>query len=307
MHQAVDVAVQADEDAEVGDRLDLSRHLVAPVVVLGELLPRIGLALLEAQRDAATLFVDVQHHDFHFLAGVHDLGRVDVLVGPVHLRDVHQALDAILDFDEAAVVGNVGDLAEHAGVGRVTAGHVLPRIRAQLLQAQRNARALAVELQDAHFHFLAHGHDLGRMLDALPGHVGDVQQAIDAAEIDERAVVGEVLDRTLHHRAFRQVVHQRAALGGEFLLHDRAARNHHVVALLVELDDLELQRLAFEVGRVAHRAHIDQRAGQERAHVFQLDREATLHAAGDDTGDDFGFVEGLFQARPGARTLGLFA
>ncbi len=145
------------------------------------------------------------------------------------------------------------------------------------------------------------------MLDALPGHVGDVQQAIDAAEVDERTVVGEVLDRTLHHRAFLQVVHQRAALGGEFLLHDGAARHNHVVALLVELDDLELQRLAFEVGRVAHRAHIHQRAGQERANVFQFDREATLDAAGDDADDDFGFGEGLFQARPGARTLGLFA
>jgi hypothetical protein len=35
------------------------------------------------------------------------------------------------------------------------------------------------------------------MLDALPGHVGDVQQAVDAAEVDERTVVGEVLDDTL--------------------------------------------------------------------------------------------------------------
>ena len=145
------------------------------------------------------------------------------------------------------------------------------------------------------------------MLDALPRHVGDVQQAIDATQVDERTVVGEVLDRALHDRAFLQVVHQRAALGGEFLLHDRAARHDHVVALLVELDDLELERLAFEVAGVAHGAHIHQRTGQERAHVFQLDREATLDAAGDDAGDDFGIVEGLLEARPGAGTLGLFA
>jgi hypothetical protein len=29
------------------------------------------------------------------------------------------------------------------------------------------------------------------MLDALPRHVGDVQQAVDATEIHERAVVGD--------------------------------------------------------------------------------------------------------------------
>jgi hypothetical protein len=36
------------------------------------------------------------------------------------------------------------------------------------------------------------------MLDPAPGHVGDVQQAVDAAEVDERAEVGDVLD---HARA----------------------------------------------------------------------------------------------------------
>ncbi len=33
------------------------------------------------------------------------------------------------------------------------------------------------------------------VIDATPGHVGDVEQAVDAAEVDERAVLGEVLDR----------------------------------------------------------------------------------------------------------------
>jgi hypothetical protein len=35
------------------------------------------------------------------------------------------------------------------------------------------------------------------MADAFPTHVGDVQQTIDTAEVDERAEVGDVLDDTL--------------------------------------------------------------------------------------------------------------
>jgi hypothetical protein len=35
------------------------------------------------------------------------------------------------------------------------------------------------------------------VLDAIPRHVGDVQQAVDAAEVDERAEVGDVLDDAL--------------------------------------------------------------------------------------------------------------
>src|SRR5579862_6415158 len=205
VHQAVNVAGQTDEDAEIGDRLDLATHLVAAVVVLGEFLPRVGLTLLEAEGDAAAFLVDVQHHDFDFLAGMHHLGRIDVLVGPVHLGDVYQTLDAVLDLDERAVVGDVGNLAEDARRGRIAPRDVLPRIGPELLQPQADARALAVELEDAHLDLVPDLDDLGRMLDALPRHVGDVQQAVDAAQVDERAVVGEVLDRTAHYRAFLQV------------------------------------------------------------------------------------------------------
>jgi hypothetical protein len=59
------------------------------------------------------------------------------------------------------------------------------------------------------------------MFDALPRHVRDVQQAVDATQVNERTVVGEVLDRATYDRAFLQVVHQCAALCGEFLLHNR--------------------------------------------------------------------------------------
>src|SRR5213082_2748527 len=130
---------------------------------------------------------------------------------------------------------------------------------------------------------------------------------VDLGGIDEGAVIGEVLDRAAHHRAFLQVVHERAALGGELLLDHRAARHHDVIALLIELDDLELERLAFEIRGIAHRAHVDERPWQERAHVLDLDCEAPLDAPGDDAGHDLGFVERLLEACPGAGALCLLA
>src|ERR1700675_3594127 len=136
MHQPVDSAGYTYENAEISDRLDLSADFVATVVVIGKLLPRIPFALLHAQADAAALLVDVQHHDLDFLAHVHNLGRIDVFVGPVHFRDVHQTLDALFDFHEAAVVRNVGDFAEQPGIGRIAPRNILPRIGTQLLQAQ---------------------------------------------------------------------------------------------------------------------------------------------------------------------------
>src|SRR6185295_14402585 len=68
-----------------------------------------------------------------------------------------------------------------------------------------------------------------------------------------------------------------------------------------------LEGLAFEVGGVTHRTDIDQRTGQERAYVVDLDGEATFHATGNSAGDDFRLVERLFETGPGAGTLGLLA
>src|SRR5690606_19287181 len=307
VHQAVDTAVQADEDAEVGDRLDLAGHLVALLVQGREGLPRVRGALLDAQGDAAALAVHVQHHDLDLVADLHDLGRVDVLVGPVHLRDVHQAFDARLDLDEGAVIGDVGDLAEQAGAVRVTAGDVLPRIVAQLLQAQRDAVALAGELQHAHVQLVADVDHLGRGPHALPGHVGDAQQAVDAAEGDEGAGVGEVLDHALDDRAFLQALQQGLALDAVLALDHRAARHHHVVAATVQLDDLELEFLALEVTRVAHGAHVHQGAGQEGADVADVDGEAALDLAGNAAGDDLAGLHRGLQLVPDHGALGLLA
>ena len=50
------------------------------------------------------------------------------------------------------------------------------------------------------------------MTDATPGQIGDVQQAVDAAEVHERAVVGDVLDDTLDDGAFLEVFQELRAL-----------------------------------------------------------------------------------------------
>ena len=94
------------------------------------------------------------------LAELHDLRRMDIFIRPVHFGDVHQAFDARLDLDERAVVGNVRDLAEQARALRVAARDAVPRVVAELLDAERDAVLLGVELQDLGLQLLA---------DLLPG------------------------------------------------------------------------------------------------------------------------------------------
>ncbi|MNN13070.1 hypothetical protein D3C81_1260890 [compost metagenome] len=129
MDHAVDVVVQADEQAELGGVLDFAFDGRTDRVSLDEGFPRVVLGLLQAQRDAALGAVDVQDDDFHFLRGGDDLARVDVLLGPGHFRNVDQAFDAGFQLNERTVIGDVRDAARVLGVDRVLGFDAVPRIR----------------------------------------------------------------------------------------------------------------------------------------------------------------------------------
>ncbi len=220
---------------------------------------------------------------------------------------MHQAFDAFLDFDERTIVGQVGDLAEHACTLRIAACDADPRIVAELLDAERNAVLLGVVAQDLGFELLADMHHFGRMLDTAPGHVGDVQQTVDSTQIDERAVVGDVLHHTLDGRPFLQAFHQGFAVGAHGLFQHGTARHDDVVALAVELDDLELHLLVFVRSGVLDRTHVDQRTRQEGAQTGNHHGETALDLALHHAGDDAALVHRRFQVEPRGQLLGALA
>ena len=125
---------------------------------------------------------------------------------------MHQAFDAGFEFHKRAVVGNIGDLAKHARALRVAAVDAHPRVVAHLLEAQRHAIFLGVKLENLGGDFLAGSDDFAGVADPAPGHVGDVQQAVNPAEVDKGAVLSDVLDHTMHHRTFFEGLHQLGAL-----------------------------------------------------------------------------------------------
>src|ERR1700742_906004 len=232
---------------------------------------------------------------------------MDVLLGPGHFGDVDETFDTGLQLHEGAVVGDVGDAAGELGAHRVLGFHAVPRVGLQLLHAQADALGLGVDLDDLHLDRVAHRQDLAGVRDALPAHVGDVQQAVDAAQVHERAVVGDVLDHAFADFAFLQLADQLGALFGAGFFQDRAARDHDVAARAVHLEDGEGLFLAHQRADVAHRADVDLRARQEGRGAAQVDGEAALHAPDDRA--HYRLVLGVdaFQAGPGLLAAGLVA
>src|SRR2546425_11161701 len=81
----------------------------------------------------------------------------------------------------------------HPGADGVLGGDILPGVRLELLQTEADALALPIDVEHLHLDLLADVHGLGGMRDTAIAHVGDVQQAVHAAQVDEGPEVGDVL------------------------------------------------------------------------------------------------------------------
>src|SRR5476651_1798357 len=226
VNQTLDALVELDERAEVGHPDDLALDRVADVAVREEVVPDVGGELLQAERQALVLGVDVQHHRFHDVALLQDLRRVLDAFAPRHVGDVNEAVDLLFHFDERAELRQVADLAADLRADRVLLGQVVPRVGLDLLEAERDAARRRVHAEHHRVHRVADVQQLRGVLDALaPRHLADVDQAFDARlELHERAVVGEADDLPAHPRADRVALHDvRPRIGDELLVAERDA------------------------------------------------------------------------------------
>ena len=208
--------------------------------------------MTHTEGDFLLVAVDAQHDRLDFLIGLEHLGRLVDALGPGQLGDVHQPLDTRLQFHKRAVRHEIDHLAGNLLADGKFLVDVLPRVFLLLLQAEADTLALLVDVEHHDLQLLPNDEQLRGVRDAAPAHVGNVQQAVQAVQIDERAEVGQVLHRALANVARHHLVEQLGALCGAFLLDQLAAAQHDVLALKVQFHDLKLVRLAdvgIQVGR----------------------------------------------------------
>src|SRR3954452_11254402 len=260
------------------------------------------VGLLQRQRDPATLEVDVDDLDHDVVVDLHDLLR-DLHVALGQLGDVDQALDALLDADERAEGHQLGDLARHDLADLVGAGEVLPGVLLRRLQRQRDPLAVHVDVEHLDGDLVTDGHDLARVVDVLPRQFGDVHEAVHTAEVDERTEVDDRGHDALADLALLELRQEAVAHFGLRLLEPGAAREHDVVAVLVELDDLRLERLADVRLEVTHAAHLHQRGRQEAAEA-DVEDQAALDDLDHGALDDAVLFLDLLDGAPGALVLG---
>jgi hypothetical protein len=140
-------------------------------------------SLLMPRTTALTLLTHGEH-----------VGWTGDALGPGKLGDVDEAFDTFFDFAERTVSDELRDLATDVLAHGVTAFDVFPRVVLKLLEAEGDAFFLAVHFEDLHFETLTDADQFGRMVEAAPRHVGDVEETVHAVEVHEHTEVGDVLD-----------------------------------------------------------------------------------------------------------------
>ena len=133
----------------------------------------------------------------------------------------------------------------------------------------------------------------------------DVDEAVDAVEVDEGAEVDDVADGALDDVAHVELVDDLLADLLALLFEDGAAAEHHVVAVAVHLDDAAVELLADVLLQVLHAADVDQRGRQEAAHA-EVEDEAALDDLDDRARDRLAALEGGLDALPGLLEVARF-
>ena len=220
-----------------------------------------------------------------------------------HLGDVDETLHAVAEVDEGTEGDELGDGTLDDGADRVLLDEGAPRILGGLLEAEGDALAVEIDVENLNLDLLADLDDLGGMVDMVPGELGDVHETVDAAEVDEGAEVDDRGHGALEAHADLELGENLLALGLACLLEDDAAREDDVVAVAVHLDDAGLDARAHVGGEVLDATEVDERGGQEAAKA-DVEDQAALDDLDDLALDGLAGVELLLDRVPGALVLG---
>ena len=236
-----------------------------------------------------TLGVERDDLELQRLALVDDVaGMGDALVR--ELADVDEALEAVLDADEGAEVHDLRDRAVHEVADLEVADGGLPRVGLHAPDREADAAALVVDVDDLGLDLVADLVGALGVVDLVPGELALVDEAVDAAEVDEDAERRDRADRALDLLADLEAAEELVALLAPLLVERHLLREDEPVGLAVDLQDLQpepaadvgLQLLGDLLGRVARLVvlrparEVDDLADGHEAADAAVDDEAAL-------------------------------
>ena len=101
-----------------------------------------------------------------------------------------------MNFNKCTIVSNYNNFTFHMVAHFEVGTQGIPWVRSELLQAESDALLLFVEVENNNVDFLVELNNFVWVVDASPRKVGNVNESINTAEVNEYAVRSDVLDNT---------------------------------------------------------------------------------------------------------------
>ena len=142
-----------------------------------------------SERQTTVVLVDFENNNFDFCAELSEFRRMLNLLGPAEVRDVDQAVNALLDFNKYTEVGEVANLGSVLRADGIAYFDIFPGILLKLLDAKRHLALVAVEGEDYGLYLVAYLHEVLSAAEVLaPRHFAYV----DTKDGEGHALVPEV-------------------------------------------------------------------------------------------------------------------
>ena len=223
---------------------------------------------------------------------------MDIFLYPTHLRDMDKTFNTAAQLNKSTVISDIGHPTGHFAVEWEIRRNLIPRIGFKLFHAKADTLGFSVDFHHLHFHRLTDIYDFRRMIDAPPSNVCDMEQAINTAQIDKSAIIGDVLHHALDNLTFDQILHNFIAGFSAGFFHNGATRDNDIAAPPIHFQNLEGLRHIHQGRDIAHRADIDLAARQKRRCAVQINGETAFDAAKNNAFNALTGFKGFFQLDP---------
>ena len=192
----------------------------------------------DGQRYLLLLVVDVDDLSLDNLANLQLVLRLcDAVISD--LRNVDQAVNARYDLSECAERHELEDLNLSNRADVVLGLEYVPRIVLLALVAEGDLLVFLIQTDNEYLYLVANRNDLGRVLDAAPGQLRDVNHAVYAADVYECAVGSQGLNGAVVLVADLDGVPDLLSSSLASLPLDLTDRTNNALALTVDLGDIE--------------------------------------------------------------------
>jgi len=176
---------------------------------------------------------------------------------PAHFTHVNQTFNTWLNLNKCTVIGYRNYFTVDFGTFQNISSQVIPWVRSQLLQSQRNTLLQIIVIQNNHLDTIIQLQHLFWVVDTTPRDICNVQQTIDTAQIYEHTERSHVFHNTFQYLSFFQFRQNHRFLCFDIVFNQGFVRYHYILIDFIDFHNFEIHVLTYVLIVITYRLCIN--------------------------------------------------